>query len=381
MSDFTFTNGSRIFTPQNPPAPPELGDVNGDGEIDILDAADVTSINLTDLNQDGTIDVLDAAIFLSGEGPGGIIINVPPPTITPPDPFSNPKTCPEGQELTIIPIGNGITTTGCTSIPTEPPIPGVGQEPWSCPPGKVRGFGFDYDNPVVVPGSVIGNPQVVYPIKLFGCTCAEANVNVAEVAVLIASAAWAVSRKAAKAAIEQALIQAHKYKDELNSTLQKCFKRIDRINLEIGKWDNMAEDIRLAIDDFDPNFDSPAVLKELQINLRNAEAKKGTAVVERMATNTVINNTTTLLDEVVARINDLLKSLDELLTVTDPTALATFLLGSYLPINFIVPKECGDYSRLDDQCNCVPISSGSYSYSSLTNQNFKNKDYTIIENL
>jgi hypothetical protein len=377
--DITFSNGSRVFTPTNPPSAPQLGDVNNDGEIDILDAGDVNAFQLTDVNNDGVIDILDAAEVLA-QGPGGIIVNVPPPTLTPPNPFDSPKTCPEGQELTIIPIGNGITTTGCTSIPTEPPIPGIGQDPWTCPPGKVRGFGFDYDNPVVVPG-FIGTPQVVYPIKLFGCTCAEASVNVAEVAVLIASAAWVASRKAAKAGIEQALIQANKYKDELNSSLQKCFKRIDRVNLEIGKWDDIAEDIRLAIDDFDPNFESPAVLKELQIDLRNAEAKKGTAVVERMATNLAINNITTLLDQVMARINDLLKSLDELLTVTDPSALATLILGGLLPINFIVPKECGDFSRLDDQCNCVPISSGSYSYSSLTNYNFKNKDYTIIENL
>jgi len=352
--DIHYIYGSRIQTPSTVNnAQVELGDANNDGIIDILDAAEILAN-------------------------GGIPNSPSPPTITL-NPFDSPKTCPEGQELTIIPIGNGITTTGCTSIPTEPPIPGIGQDPWTCPPGKVRGFGFDYDNPIAVPGSMIGNPQIVYPIKLFGCTCAEASVNVAVVAVLIASAAWVASRKAAKAGIEQALIQANKYKDELNSTLQKCFKRIDRVNLEIGKWDDIAEDIRLAIDDFDPNFESPAVLKELQIDLRNAEAKKGTAVVERMATNLVINNTTTLLDQVMARINDLLKSLDELLTVTDPSALATLILGGLLPINFIVPKECGDFSRLDDQCNCVPISSGSYSPTSLNLQ--IPQGYNIIENL
>lgn len=95
MSDFTFTNGSRIFTPQKPPAPPELGDVNGDGEIDILDAADVTSIALTDLNNDGVIDILDAAEFLA-QGPGGIeIISVTNPKPPVEDPFDVQKCCDE----------------------------------------------------------------------------------------------------------------------------------------------------------------------------------------------------------------------------------------------------------------------------------------------
>lgn len=95
MSDFTFTNGSRIFTPQKPPAQPELGDVNGDGEIDILDAADVTSIALTDLNNDGVIDILDAAEFLA-QGPGGIeIISVTNPKPPVEDPFDVQKCCDE----------------------------------------------------------------------------------------------------------------------------------------------------------------------------------------------------------------------------------------------------------------------------------------------
>jgi hypothetical protein len=76
MPDITFTNGARIFTPSKPP---QLGDVNNDGIIDILDAGDVNAFQLTDLNGDGVIDILDASEFLAN-GPGGIeIISVPNP--------------------------------------------------------------------------------------------------------------------------------------------------------------------------------------------------------------------------------------------------------------------------------------------------------------
>lgn len=80
MQPIIYTNGARVYTPKQPASSSvQLGDVNGDGEIDILDAADTTSINLTDLNEDGVIDILDAAEFLA-RGPGGIeIISVANP--------------------------------------------------------------------------------------------------------------------------------------------------------------------------------------------------------------------------------------------------------------------------------------------------------------
>ena len=103
MPDITFTNGSRIFTPSQPP---QLGDVNLDGVIDILDAGDVNAFQLTDLNGDGIIDILDASEFLAN-GPGGIeIISVPEP---------KPKIleCPTGQKPKDKYAGPGITIEVC----------------------------------------------------------------------------------------------------------------------------------------------------------------------------------------------------------------------------------------------------------------------------
>ena len=96
MSNITFSNGSRVFTPQKPPEP-ALGDVNGDGEIDILDAADVTSVNLQDYNLDGVIDILDAAALLSGDV-GGIVTNDPTITTTP----DTDPVCPEKYGFEIV---------------------------------------------------------------------------------------------------------------------------------------------------------------------------------------------------------------------------------------------------------------------------------------
>lgn len=358
MSDITFTNGVRIYTPQQPPANPEPA-------------------VLKDFNNDGIIDILDAAEYLAA-GPGGIIITVPSPTITLPDPFYSPKTCPEGQELTIIPIGPGITTTGCTSIPTRPPIPAIGQDPFFCPPGKVRGFGIDYDNPITLPGSMISSPRTVYPLKLFGCVCPEASVNPVEIGVLVATAAWAVSRNIIKEGIEQALIQANKRKDDLAGWLQWRNYSLEEAQKEVARWARSYDEIKQKIDDFDPTFESPAVLKGLEIDLRNAYAKKAAAVNDTMVHNYNINQLISEIDGLVVTIQGLLKSLNDLLTMTDPAAIATLLLGGLLPINFIVPKECGAYSALDENCNCVPISSGfSLSYTTLELPH----GYTIIESL
>ena len=353
MSDITFINGVRVYTPQKP-------------------ASKDAPFTLTDLNNDGIIDILDAAEYLAN-GPGGIITTVPPPTIDP------PKTCPEGQELTIIQISPGITTTGCNSIPTRPPIPAIGQDPFFCPPGKVRGFGIDYDNPITLPGSMISSPRTVYPFKLFGCVCPEASVNPVEIGVLVATAAWAVSRKIIKEWIEQALIQANKYKDEINDALRAAFKRQGELDLEVARFAKKYEDIQLEIDDFDPTFQSPTVLKSLRVDLANAFEWKAAAANNRMSNNVIINNLTKTVDLAVARVNDLLKSLNDLLTITDPTAIATLLLGGLFPINFIVPKDCGSYSTLDENCNCVPISSGS-AFSSYTNM-YMPDGYLIIESL
>ena len=112
MPDITFTNGSRIFTPSQPP---QLGDVNNDGEVDILDAGDVNAFQLTDLNGDGIIDILDASEFLAN-GPGGIVVipTTNPPIIDNPDILVKPDLkCPSGQKVTDKLEGPGIVVKVC----------------------------------------------------------------------------------------------------------------------------------------------------------------------------------------------------------------------------------------------------------------------------
>jgi hypothetical protein len=86
MSNIHYIYGSRIQTPSTSNSVPiELGDTNGDGVIDILDASNVTASLIWDANQDGIIDILDAAEILANGG----IPNTPTTNPTPVD------TCPE----------------------------------------------------------------------------------------------------------------------------------------------------------------------------------------------------------------------------------------------------------------------------------------------
>ena len=100
MSNITFTNGSRIFTPQQPARSagqmvPGIRDINQDGEIDILDYSIVLAYTLVDYNADGVIDILDALEYNSRD-PGGIamIETASNPTI-PPKTFDLEKCCDE----------------------------------------------------------------------------------------------------------------------------------------------------------------------------------------------------------------------------------------------------------------------------------------------
>jgi hypothetical protein len=368
--DIHYIYGSRIQTPSTVNnAQVELGDTNNDGVIDILDAGEVTSGSIWDANNDGIIDILDAAEILAN---GGIPNSPSPPTITL-NPFDSPKTCPEGQVLTIIPIGNGITTTGCTSIPTQPPIPGIGQESWICPPGKVRGFVLDYDSAAIEELGYV-------PIKFNGeCTCAEASVNVAEIVVLIGTAGYAAARKSIRNGILNELGYFYQIKEEYNTLIKDSWKIIDQVISDIKQLDNKILKIRIEIHTFDPTIKNPAILKELEIDLRNELAKKSEKERYLNEYNEYIDALTRKIDSASFWIQMLLAKLEDLSTITDPTALVTLFLGSLLPINWIVPKECGSYSQLDENCNCVPISSGSYSPTSLNLQ--IPQGYNIIENL
>ena len=374
--DITFSNGSRVFTPTNPPSAPQLGDVNNDGEIDILDAGDVNAFQLTDVNNDGVIDILDAAEVLAN-GPGGVP-TIPPPTLTPPNPFDSPKTCPEGQALTIIPIGNGLTTTGCTSIPTEPPIPGIGPEdnPLFCPPGKVRGFGFDYGNPIEIGGVTVG-----YPLILMGeCTCAEASVNLAELAATIGTLGYVAVRKKIRDGLLKTINDQEVQKLKIYDNIKEAEKRLELVDKNLEDMKLNIEILKAKIDRDGPDLSYPE-LRSLKIELRESEAQYTSAVIQWREDSLALGDKSLQIDLCNEYITMALQGLENLEKITDPSAMATLLLGGLLPINFIVPKECGAFSTLDDECNCVPISSGSYSYSSLTNYNFKNKDYSIIENL
>jgi hypothetical protein len=389
--DITFSNGSRVFTPTNPPSAPQLGDVNNDGEIDILDAGDVNAFQLTDVNNDGVIDILDAAEVLA-QGPGGVT-TVPPPTLTPPNPFDNPKTCPPGQTLTIIPIGNGLTTTGCTSIPSLPPTDGVAPvDGYFCEAPKVLGFGINY--------------ETGYP-RYEGCVCAEASVNIADV-VLTIGAGYLAWRKALADSLRSQIANINKAIDTNTKAITSADNMIKYFLDQEKSIQNKIDELRQSIRNGDDNVDWTG--KPKQVCFENGTCFEGRTngdlvnilrdSIDRLRGGTgggsglepeknmnlnfwenELARATNLLDANKGVLKNLQDALNNLLNAADPTALVTAFGARMIPISFVVPKECGAFSRLDDQCNCVPISSGSYSYSSLTNQSFKNKDYTIIENL
>jgi hypothetical protein len=368
--DITFTNGSRVFTPTNPPSAPQLGDVNNDGEIDILDAGDVNSFQLTDINNDGVIDLLDAAEILA-QGPGGVTTTVPPPTLTPPNPFENPKTCPPGQTLQIIPIGNGLVTTGCNSIPSLPPTEGVGpgpdDNPFFCPEGKVRGFG---------PDAVTGE------LTFFNCVCPDASVNIAEIITIIGGAGYGAARKFIIGRLRADIAQALARINELMQNLENIISRQNELDNLIKQWDEFVNGINQQLRNLSP-YDPNYIIKkqEYEASLRNLYKLQQEGIDAKAHVDYLHDLSKTKISNLENKIREYENAINLILNAIDPSAIITAFLGSFLPINFIVPKYCGDFSRLDDQCNCVPISSGSYSYSSLTNESFKNKHYTIIENL
>lgn len=386
MQPVTFTNGSRIFTP----SAPQLGDVNGDGVIDILDASDSTGNNITDLNGDGIIDILDVAETVSN--PGGII-NVPPPVITPEDPFFFPKTCPEGQELTVITHGPGIITTGCNAITNTDGIVDFPENTAEylntitnlldeaiCDNPKVRGFTIQYDEQ--------GNFEGFY---ITDCVCPEAGVSTLEVLENIGGTLVAAKRilNAARPFVSGIL---SKLTSRLNTTLSLLWRtdgELVKLSEKITNKSTIISNITNQIKALDPNLPKNKFkIAQLTNRLKELESE-----VDVLATDynryaggySNIEAASNKLYDVIGRIRDsgifqgtpLLEGPGSALQTLSIVYGALYLTADSIGMNFVVPKFCGRGVRLDNSCNCVPISSGSYqsSYTSIPS------GYNVIESL
>lgn len=364
MQPITFTNGNRIFTPAAQSQQPlELTDLNGDGEIDILDAAIIAS------NQ---------------SNPGGIVIvNPPPPTIDDPfstiDPVSEPQYCTDP----------GIITTGCNSVYNVdgtinwPPAP---EDPLFCPNGKVRGFAY------IAETNSIG--------YISECTCAEADSAVHAANILLAFIG--PGKKSAKTAAKQALLRtiataedslqnAIKYRSFLDRMLQATYeggralqKNIDYLLVIIKD----AEDrLRDGISPTTGKAYSPADLQMFRNMIAQAYRKLDPLLdQQRRDIDTIgrINNEISKFDALIAKfqgIKDATKPLLDNLDKLDPETWIGIMMTGLVPIGqFFVPKFCGSGSELNETCECVPISSGSYS-TSYTNNIKISSEYNLIESL
>ena len=385
--DIYYLYGSRIQTPSTVNnAQVELGDTNNDGVIDIMDAGDVQSGLIWDANDDGIIDILDAAEILAN---GGIPNTPPPPPVINPNPFtgSNPTICPPGEELKFTPIGNGITITGCSSIPSQPPIDGIAPvDGYSCKAPKVLGFGIDY--------------ETGYP-RYEGCVCPDASVNIADVILTLGSGylAW---RKGLADNLRRQIARAEDLLEKNYEKLQDINHIIDNMYDYQKHQTDLINELKRKVANGDNNLDwngkpkefclSPGIcapgrtyedlIKDMEYQLEKYMNGDPTSTTGK---NGVVyqEKTRDLLIDTINRdrgiLQGLIDSLNALLNAADPAALATAYLARLIPINFVVPKECGAFSRLNENCDCVPISSGSYSPTSLNLQ--IPQGYNIIENL
>lgn len=362
MQPITFTNGARIFTPT---------------------AQAQASNELTDINGDGVIDILDAALLNSN--PGGItIINPPTPTLED-DEFSTTDTAITPQYCT----DPGIITTGCNSVYNVdgtinwPPAP---EDPLFCPNGKVRGFAY------IAETNSIG--------YISECTCAEADSAVHAANIFLAFIG--PGKKSAKTAAKQALIRtiataedslqnAIKYRSFLDRMLQATYeggralqKNIDKLREIIKK----AEDrLSTGISPTTGKAYSPEELQKFRNMITNGNRQLNPLLGEQardQMTIARINNEISKFDALIAKfqgIKDATKPLLDNLDKLDPEAWVGIMMTGLVPIGqFFVPKFCGSGSELNETCECVPISSGSYS-TSYTNNIKISSEYNLIESL
>lgn len=406
MNPITFTNGSKIFTSQS--SPPQLGDVNNDGTIDILDAGDVNAFQLTDLNGDGVIDVLDASEYLSNPPPSVTV----PPTVPPPDDsniwpdsdnipptlstYIDPQVCEETPSEPRFTFSNGtsspgIITTGCNSIynvdgeiiwPEWPPV-----DPFFCPEGQARGWKF-----------VPETGEVRYTSD---CTCAESDstVHAASIFLALFGPAKTNGKKVAKEVIgrtiataEDSLKNATKYRKFLDGILEATLKAISQYQKAqrdtVERIGAMQEAMITGINRINGKKCSESILKRLPAAIELEH--KSLAQLERYLirdeqTIARVKNEMAKFDALIAKFQgavDKGKSLLGDLDHFDPETWITIMMGALIPIGqFLVPKECASNQFLDEECNCVnrPIVSGSYSYSNLNKP--IDEAYITVQNL
>lgn len=417
MQPITFTNGSRVYTSQNPQSPPpQLVDLNGDGEIDILDAAEATSLNLNDFNQDGIIDEIDIAILLSGEGPGGVIVDPPPPPTPPADPvWPDPYIIPTPEDTKINPVycetvdtseprftfsngsnfnNSGIITTGCNSIYTVdgdvnwPDWPA--EDPLFCPEGKARGWEFDAEA-----GTVRYTDE---------CKCTEANSAVHAGSLFLAlfgGGKTETGKKVAKtivtktlSAAEQALESALKYKkfldDMLESTIRAMTSSAKLAAENKRKLDLIRQAMQTGVHPITGKQIPPEIANKLADAAKTLEQAVYRYEREVLGDNISIGKIKDKIaayDALIAQYRDAVEKSKGLIGDLDhfnPENWINGLLMALIPLGqFLVPKYCASNQELDENCNCVnkPIVSGSYSYSSLNSLSAKALGYNTIESL
>lgn len=362
MQPITFTNGNRIFTPS---------------------VQSQQALELTDLNGDGEIDILDAAIIASNQSnPGGIVIvNPPPPTIddpfTPDVPFVEPQYCIEDS---------GIITTGCSSVYNSdgtinyPPAP---EDPFFCPNGQVRGLSYDAES-----------NSLRY---ISECTCPEPDSAVHAANILLVFAGGGAGKNAGKKITKTACIKAiTAAEDAIHVTKKRALflKRMNEATYDasriyephIKELEALIKSTKAKMADGLPHTIAEIRDSQRQIDFWEREKNKMLNWIKRdndtMAKiEEELRNLTKMLNQyqdVIDEWNQLLDALNNY----DPERLLGILMTGLLPLGqFFVPKFCGAGSRINKEtCECVPTSSGSYSISYTNNINISS-GYNLIESL
>lgn len=364
MQPISFTNGSRIFTPTYP--------------------AQSQQVELTDLNGDGEIDILDASLIVSN--PGGIPSVDPPPFEVPTisltdnldvvNKFVEPQYC----------INDGIIVTGCNSIYNadgtinlpDGPIPSL-----FCEGQKVRGFAYV--------------PEVNGLRWIDECTCPEdkSNVNATDIAAIFIGG---TTKNAAKKTAKEALIRARAAaEDNLKNAIDYRKLLDDALKAIIDamkQYEKNAKDLEKAISDLKkaaltgvhpvtgkpippgmaPKI--PAALQKLEKELAAVNAS-----LSRDAQSLItIKNEMAHFDSLIANYKAAKDQAKQLLDDLDHFDPARWVSALIPLTQFFVAKFCGEGAELNDECECVPRSSGSYS-SSYTNNIAIPSGYNLIESL
>ena len=387
MSDITFTNGIRVFTPQQP--------------------ASNAQSTISDFNNDGIIDILDVAEYLAA-GPGGIP-NQPttenPPSVDPDEDLSDlvvltlngPSYCEDSSsELGFTFPDPSIITTGCNSIynvdgtidwPEWNP-----EDPIFCPEGKARGLTFD--------GS-----SLKYTSE---CTCVaggDATFHVGSIMTAIFGGVGGKTPKAAKAAAKQVISRtistaedslraATKYRKFLDGMLEATDQAAKTYVKALEKVQAMIRSVKRKIErGFSERTGEKYTEKQIRIfELAVERAEKYADQLIRYLERDKIGverilNEMKKFDDLIAKYKGVADEAKKLVTRLDQfnVDIESWLNGALMVLipvgQFLVPKYCPSNQQLDANCNCVdkpPIVSGSYSsYTTM----YMPDGYLIIESL